>query len=369
MPSPGTEHSAISPKLDSSFLESLFASAGLAIIACDTHGRIASWNPAAMRLFGDGGRLGEGAEITGLLPAADRQLLEDALTRCVTAGEPIEFKTRLGGGDDDPIWFAVYVTAVIDPDDVFRGVGVWFRDITLRMRLAREVKRHERLGSLGAMSGAVAHHYNNLLCSIATSIEYATNMNAVPAMRRALARASDAVSRGAAITQQLLAFAQSDHRSVDMADFTETVLYFFDEEEPRLAARKIKLFLDWQPLPGVPVVRDHLMIILRNLVDNAVEAMPGGGTLSVMLDQRDPTHVGLTVTDTGPGIPKEDMEHLFEPFRSTKAQLGCGQAGKAGLGLAVVHGLVGELRGTITAHNIPGRGARFDIIIPTQRRN
>ncbi|MBK8915627.1 MAG: PAS domain S-box protein [Phycisphaerales bacterium] len=364
---PPTTDPSTAPRLDGDVLESLFQSAGLAILACDAQARIVSWNAAATRLFGESGALAVGADVATLIPQEDRDSFRERAQRCMTAAEPFEIKVRLGGTDDDPIWFAVYVTAMIDADEVFRGMGVWFRDITLRVRLEREAKRHERLGSLGALSGAVAHHFNNLLCSIATSIEYTTNLSTVAAMRRALARAGDAVSRGAALTQQLLAFAQGDHRSFDLADFTETVLYFFDEEEPALSARSIRLLVDWERAPVTPIVREHLMIVLRNLVDNATDAMRSGGTLTVMIVRRDDQHLGLSIGDTGGGIPKEDMDHLFEPFRSTKAQLGCGESGKSGLGLAVVHGLVGEMGGTITAHNIPGRGARFDIIVPIRR--
>lgn len=365
---PGVENTASPlPRLDSGFLESLFASAGFAIVACDMRGRIVSWNPAATKLFGDSAGLTEGGDVAGLLPERDRPQLEECMQRCLTAPEALEFKTRLGGTEDDPIWFAVYVTPVIDAEEVFRGVGVWFRDITVRMRLERDMKRHERLGSLGSMSGAVAHHYSNLLCGIATSIEYAMNMNTVPAMKRALNRANDSVARGSTITQQLLAFSQNDHRSADLADFTEAVLYFFDEEEPVLAKKNIRLLFDWHTVPIIPVVRDHVAIILRNLVDNAIDAMPQGGTLSVTLARRDEDSVLLSIADTGGGIPKEDMDHLFEPFQSTKARLGCGESGKSGLGLAVVHGLVGEFRGSITANNIPGRGARFDIVIPMRQ--
>ena len=74
-------------------------------------------------------------------------------------------------------------------------MSLWFRDITPRVRLHRTLDRQGRLASLGTLSGAVAHHYNNLLCCIATSVEYAINMTTVSAMRRALQRTADAVGR------------------------------------------------------------------------------------------------------------------------------------------------------------------------------
>jgi signal transduction histidine kinase len=246
---------------------------------------------------------------------------------------------------------------------------LWFRDITERMRLRRTLKERERLSALGTLSRGVAHHYNNLLCCIATSVEYAINMNTTSAMRRALQRTADAVGRAAQITQQLMSFGQADRREGDLADFTEMVLYYCDQNEERLARLHITLQAEWQVVPAVPVRRDQALIILNNLVDNAIEAMPSGGTLTMTLARRDEDSICLSVADTGPGIDPKHIERVFEPFFTTKGALGAGAGKNAGMGLAVVHGLVGELHGSITASNIPGGGARFDIILPVLRES
>lgn len=351
-------------KLDAAYLDSLFQGAGLAILACNGMGEIAAWNLAADRLFGGGGHLREGVQVWQILPAADHSLGEQHVRRCLATGESSEFRSRLGGTEDDPIEYAVYVTPVLEPDGSTRGVAVWLRDITTRVMLQRALTRQHRLNSLGAMSGAVAHHYNNLLCGIATNLEVAGNAGTLAAAKRAIARANDAVERATTITQQLLSFAQNNYRTVDLSDLTEGVLHYFDENEAQLVSRNIRLMLNWDKMPTVPVNREHLRIILDNLVRNAVESMPDGGALTVSLSRRDENSVALTISDSGGGIPPEIMEHLFEPFYSPRAQLGCGEHGRVGLGLAVVHGLVSEMNGTIRASNIPGRGARFDIFIP-----
>jgi signal transduction histidine kinase len=77
--------------------------------------------------------------------------------------------------------------------------------------------------------------------------------------------------------------------------------------------------------------------------------------------------VCLSIADSGPGIDPKYMERVFEPFFTTKGALGAGTGRNAGMGLAVAHGLVGEMHGTITASNIPGAGARFDIVLPIHR--
>jgi len=350
-------------RLDPAYLESLFQGARFAIIACALDGQIVAANVAAIQLFGAGKR-----ELTGpvrdLFPEGDRAAVDAHLEAVQSDPTIIEFPTRLGSSEAEPAEFAVLFTPVMDADGTLRGVSLWFRDITQRMRLQRELEKKERLESLGALSGAVAHHYNNLLCCIATSVEFAINMNTLSAMRKALTKTAEAVARAADITRKLQAFAKGDHRSDDLADLTETVLYYCDQQEAVLAQRGIRLLDDVHRLPIIPVLRDLLLIVLENLFQNASDAMPQGGTLTVTLARRDEDTVCLSVADTGPGVDPRYMEHLFEPFFTTKGELGEGSGRNAGMGLAVVHGLVSEMHGTISAANVPGRGARFDIVLP-----
>jgi len=365
MSSSATEPPAAAGRLASGYLEGLFQGAGFAIIACRPDGVIVAGNRAARRLFG-AGRTGLSGPVSALFPEKDQEAVRQALATARTTLEPSELQTQLGGSPDDPLHYAVWFTPVLEVDGRLQGIALWFRDITQRMRLQRTLDKQMRLASLSTLSGAVAHHYNNLLCSIATSLEYAINMTTVTAMRRALQRVADAVARGTRITRQLLAFAQADYQSTDWADFTEVVLAFFDQNEEMLARRHIKLLVDWQLVPIIPVRREPLLVVLGNLLDNAMEAMPNGGTLSVTLSRRDENSVCLSISDTGPGIDPAHMEHLFEPFFTTKGALGNGGGCNAGLGLAVAHGLVSEMHGTIRAATVPGSGARFDIILPIQ---
>jgi signal transduction histidine kinase len=86
------------------------------------------------------------------------------------------------------------------------------------------------------------------------------------------------------------------------------------------------------------------------------------------LSRRDEVSVRLSIEDTGAGVQPAHLEHLFEPFFTTKGELGEGAGRNAGMGLAVVHGLVGEMNGAINGSNVPGRGARFDIVLPIKSK-
>lgn len=352
------------PRLEPGFFERLFAGAGLPICLCDLAGEVIRCNLLGQKLLGSHR---DSSNLRDLLPEAARSRWDDCLKAIQRSPEPIEFRMSSAGIDGDVNDYATWLTPIYDIDGKLEAVAVWFHDISSRLQVRRTMRQRERLTTLGTLSGSVAHHYNNLLCCIATSLEYAMNMNTMTAMRRALRRASNAATRANELTQQLLAFAQGDYRAADMADVTETVLRYCDDNEPRLRERGVRLRLDAQPVPMVAVPRDQLLIVLNNLANNAAEAMPDGGDLTVTLRPRDEDHISLTVADTGMGVRPEHLEHLFEPFFTTKGELADGTTHQAGMGLAVAHGLVSEMHGTITVSNLPERGMRFEITLPVPR--
>lgn len=361
-----TNHTAAPSQLDAAFFQRLFDGAGLAVFACDPEGKILEWNPLGERLFRNQHGDLERPDLRDLLPAEHGSVLEEHLKTLVETRESLEFRTRISDENGETTEYAVWLTPIFAANDRLQCVCVWFNDITARLQLRRSLRKRERLTTLGALAGAVAHHYNNLLCSIATSLEFALNMNTMSAMRRALRRTADAVGRATTLTHQLLAFAQADRRMCDLADLTETVLGYFDRHEAELAARGIELKLDRERIPLVPLPRDQFTIVIDNLTRNAAEAMPDGGVLSVWLRRRDENAVVLAIGDTGPGLSSGQLEHLFEPFFTTKGELGAGETHQAGMGLAVVHGLISEMRGTISVSNVPGGGARFEIVLPVE---
>ncbi len=359
-----TDRAAAPAQLDAAFFQRLFESAGLPIFTCDVRGNVLACNPLGEELLRDCRADGRQPNLRDVLPAEHHADLEQNLKTLVETREPLEFRARIGLDQAEATQYAVWFTVICDDQSRVECIAVWFHDITARLQLRRGMRKRERLTTLGVLAGSVAHHYNNLLCSITTSMEFALNMNTMSAMRRVLRRTADAVGRATQLTQQLLAFAQADHRMRDLADLTETLLRFFDQHEADLAARGVKLDLKWERIPFVPLPRDQLSIVIDNLVRNAVEAMPEGGVLSAGLQRRDEDSVVFWIADSGPGLSPAEMERLFEPFFTTKGELGAGETHQAGMGLAVAHGLIGEMHGTISVTNVSTGGARFDVVLP-----
>lgn len=363
MPSPLGDN-AISSQLDAAYLDAMFDGARLGIIACNPAGEVISRNAVAVKLFPQLSDESAHVDVLELFRDAERETLSETFETCRTKRESAEFHWVADPDASNSPVFGVWCVPVVSDDGTLHGLSLWFRDISKRVRLQRDAESRKRLNVLGTLAGAVAHHYNNMLCSIATSLEFAANMRTTSAMRRALQRTADAVGRAGEVTQQLLAFAQADHREESYSDLTEAVLYYVDENEQRLAAQNVQLALDWQRIPICPIPREPIRIILENLVQNALEAMPDGGTLRIALAPRGSTHVAVSVIDSGDGIKPGALEHLFEPFFTTKGVLASGVGRNAGMGLAVVHGFVSEMGGRVSASNDSGGGAKFDIILP-----
>jgi signal transduction histidine kinase len=133
--------------------------------------------------------------------------------------------------------------------------------------------------------------------------------------------------------------------------------------EPHLKGRRITMDREIEtPLPSIMGNRGRLQQVLMNLLLNAVDAMPEGGTIAVRASAS-AGRVRLTVSDTGVGIPAEHLEKIYDPFFTTKPR---GQG--TGLGLSVSYGIIKEHAGTLTAESAPGEGSRFIVSLPISDR-
>jgi signal transduction histidine kinase len=237
------------------------------------------------------------------------------------------------------------------------------RDISNRKRLAERLAASEKMASLGTLAGGVAHHFNNMVGGVTTAVDFALTHSDPAACRRALQMTAEAVSRISKLTQSLLSFAEQDPGRVDLADLTEVVLTFVHLIERPLAERMIGVDLELNPVPIVAVEANRMHQVLGNLLSNAEDVMPDGGTLRLAIGC-DTHWVWLDFADTGPGIAPDHLPLVFEPFFTTKGLLAGGDGGNPGLGLSVVHGIIMEMGGEIAATSEPGQGASFRIRFP-----
>ncbi len=233
-----------------------------------------------------------------------------------------------------------------------------------QMRLHAQLEQAQKMEAVGRLAGGVAHDFNNLLTVIGAGAEFLKE-SADPMVRDLADEIAAAQERGARLTRQLLAFARRDvtqPRSVDLC-------HVVTELEPlmrKLAGAQAPLRLDLAGPAWIVADPGQVEQILLNLVANARDAMPEGGTLTVAVAtaaagyERPPAgFVVLRVEDTGTGMTEAVRAHIFEPFFTTKPR-GRG----TGLGLPMVHGIVTQNGGRVDVDSEPGRGTAVKVFWP-----
>lgn len=230
---------------------------------------------------------------------------------------------------------------------------------TAELRAAQlQLIRSEKLASLGRLSAGIAHEVNNPLQAIRNCLELAIeDIDADrPVDRELLTVAGDDVKRIRRIVSQLLDFSRPGSGEMVLHDAGKLVKDILRLANRQLSRASIKLVEDIQRTPAVRVNEDQFKQVILNLVLNAQEAMPDGGTFYVSVWRKN-EEIMLSFADTGVGIAEEDLDKIFDPFFSTKAD-------GTGLGLAVSYGIIEAHGGRIEVESEPGEGARFTIHMP-----
>lgn len=248
------------------------------------------------------------------------------------------------------------------------------RHVQAVLALQTQRARQSKLESLGTLAGSVAHDFNNVLAAVVGFGEMA--QDAAPpdsAQARHLDKLMQAAMRGKALVERILAFSRGGARASVVFELQAVV-----QEAVALLAGSLPAGVRIEPrldaagacLQGDPT---QAFEAVMNLCTNAWQAMPAGGVIEVGLrhhrapseqvlshSRLSPGHyLALRVADQGPGIGADTIEHLFEPFFTTR-----GKDGGTGLGLAVVHGVVAEFQGAIDVASAPGQGASFTLYFP-----
>jgi PAS domain S-box-containing protein len=349
--------------VDERFYEALVRTAGFALIATDPTGNVRFWNDQAARLLGGRSEPWPGAALVDLFPAESRSAFAEHLRRALEAGEVGDLEFSMTGPDGQARTFAAVVSPVVGDDGRTMGAGVAMRDITQRKVLSRQVGKKRKLEALGGMANAVAHHFNNILAGMQTSIDAALRSENPRLVRRTLELVAESIGRATRITNQLLSFAEARHGEGEWVDLNVAVERFVERLRPQAAAAGVDVRAELRPVAPREFESHRLYPVLESLAQNALEAMPSGGRLTVRLSEQDPEAV-IVIADTGCGIAPEHLDRLFEPFFTTRGHLGGGTASNVGLGLAAVHGMVAEMGGRISVESQVGVGTTMEIRLP-----
>ncbi len=342
-------------------LRTLIDASPLAIIELTTSGALRAWNPAAIELF----RWPPGATSPSLDPRARDTLL--ALRGRLSAGERavVERATLDRGDDVEPIRASIAASLVPGPAAGDVDLLCILTDITQQERIELALQARERMEALGRLAGGIAHDFNNLLTVIVGYSELLANeLGPVHPMYGDVDAIREAGRRAAAFTEQLLTISRrrlSEGAAIELDDTVRKL-------EPvlrRLVGEDVTFVVECDPGAGwINVDQSQFEQVLLNLVVNARDAMPAGGTLTITVTSTRGEDGAwwsvLSVADTGIGMDAATVERCFEPFFTTK-----GLAKGTGLGLATVYSVVDQAGGAVTIETAPGAGTCMRVMFPT----
>ncbi len=287
-----------------------------------------------------------------------------ALYHNIVSGKEVFASAEYGARHRDGNWRTMRAAGsqLVDADAKISGVIVSVRDITLERKLEQQVVQSERLAAMGAMIGGVAHELNNPLTTIMGVSELLQDTETNEGSRKQLGMLQQQARKAAEIVQNLTYFSRPPAPGKSRINLVEVVERTLNLHAYSL--RKNSITVDFLKEAGVPYALGdphQLMQVFLNLIVNAEQAIREArdkGTLRIRLGKGD-NSVWVSFHDDGPGIPKENLASIFDPFYTTK------RPGRGtGLGLSICKSVMKEHNGSVEAANSPDGGAVFTVTLP-----
>ncbi|HVQ37361.1 MAG TPA: ATP-binding protein [Pyrinomonadaceae bacterium] len=233
--------------------------------------------------------------------------------------------------------------------------------------MTQQLWQASKLATMGELAASIAHELNNPLTTIALSVE-SLQLRGDESQAAILQTLNEETSRMATLISNLLQFSRRSHAQISTLNLTETLSSAVSLIDYHLRSRNVKVIRDFAAtLPPAQADRQQLMQVFLNLISNATDAMPDGGTLTLRTTARvlenDRPGVAIEFSDSGTGIGDVDLRRIWEPFFTTKLE------GKGtGLGLPICRRTVEEHGGTIEVESQPGQGTTFRVTLPAMER-
>ncbi len=300
----------------------------------------------------------------------DRAAVAD-LRDAVARREAISLEILNYKRDGSAFWNAVFIAPVFDD----HGELIYFfasqLDVTRRRSSEQSFRQAQKMEAIGQLTAGLAHDFNNLLQVVAGNIDLVLAGDLDERQHRLLSNAAKAAERGTKLTRQLLAFARKTRLEPRRINLNDLIHEFGDLIDNTVGAQIRLVTALERRLPDVLIDPSHLEMALLNVLINARDAMPQGGTVTIstqlwklngnaaahQLPEGD--YVVLTIADEGAGMSEEVRRRATEPFFTTK-----GQDRGTGLGLAMVHGFVQQSLGRLELESAPGDGTQVRMLFP-----
>lgn len=349
-------------------LAAIVDSADDAIIAKNLNGIITSWNRAACFLFGYTEDEIIGKSILILIPE-DLHYEEEEILRKLRAGQKIDhYETTRVAKDGTRLEVSVTISPLRNRFGEVIGASKIARDISERKKIERLLIQSEKVAATGRMAAAVAHEINNPLSSVLNLIFLARQDTCPKAeLQTHLAMAESELERVSHIARQTLGYYRDtgSPKEVHIHDLIENVLSVYRN---KTITQQINVETSFNDLRKIRVWVGEMIQVFSNLVSNAIDALPEGGTLSIETSRTvklDGDGIRIVISDTGRGIRREHLSRVFEPFFTTKGNLG------TGIGLWIAKQLVERHEGQISISSSAepdNSGTTVTVFLPFESR-
>jgi two-component system, NtrC family, nitrogen regulation sensor histidine kinase GlnL len=347
------------------YYEDLLGSLQDGIIIVESDGHIRSINQAAEELTGLSTQMFHGRPFEQLFPN-DRSLQELVRKTMESGRTHTDFDGRLTRQDGSQVVISAVASLISDGTGQVRGTVLALRDQTGIRELEERLQRSDRLAALGTVAAGVAHEIRNPLAGLRGAAQLLEGEpDFPPALREYTSVIVKEVDRLGAIVERLLSFATPRGPVLRSCNLHEILDGLFFLERAPLDAAKVTIQRQYDPqLPEILADPSEIQQLFLNLIRNGVEAMPGGGDLTVRTRyERSAKRCGgrsvavAEIIDQGSGFDSEVERRLFTPFFTTKER-------GTGLGLAICLRIVEDHGGAMEATGSPGRGSRFCVWLP-----
>ena len=309
-----------------------------------------------------------------------REELEDAVSRCLQ-GEIVRLQIRPRTNEEGEPYWNITLSPYYSRNNETSGYVIDIRDVTQEIELQGRLENAQKMEAIGLLAGGVAHDLNNILSGLVSYPDMLlVDRSSEDPMTAPLQTIKKSGERAAAIVQDLLTLARRGvglvtplHFNVIIEEFLESPEYLEIMRESSAIELQLNLGHDLFNIRGSAA---HLTKILMNLLSNSVEAMHGGGVLSISTENKllEQEYIGyeaipageyvlLVVIDTGVGMSDDELSRIFEPFYTSKVM---GRSG-TGLGMAVVWGAVKDHNGYTDVHSTVDHGTSFSLYFPVTR--
>ncbi len=337
-----------------------------AIVSKDLNGIVTSWNQGAQRIFGFTAEEMIGQPITKIIPR-DLQDQETQILSTIARGERIDlFETVRMHKSGELVEVSLTVSPVRDNSGKIVGAAKIARDITQSKKTERALQITERLASVGRLAATVAHEINNPLEAVINLIYLARHAPTQNEARRYLDLAEEELERVSHLTRQTLGFYRETKGATHfhLGEIVTSLISVFSSRTRNkgiVVSPEIASDVELYAVPG------EIRQVVANLVSNSIDALETGGRVRIRVSAATQwsgsglSGVRLTVADTGSGIPPEALSQLFQPFFTTKRDVG------TGLGLWVCKSIVENHHGSIHVRSAttPGKsGTVFSVFLP-----